>query len=97
MEATLGERQLRAGEFAQRVEKPPGGDLCPPPAGPVTAPGPLPESKPPAAVQASKAPLPIPAVEDDWFSEWMLYGVILRALLGGAGWAGAITRSVRCV
>lgn len=74
MEATLGELQQRAGEFAQRVEKSPAGEASPPTATPT----------PPLA----SAPVINPAVDDDWFSEWMLYGVILGALLGVGGWLG---------
>lgn len=89
MEATLGELQQRAGEFAQRVEKSPAGEVSPPTATPSSAS--VPESKPsvaPPAAPASKAPVANPDADDDWFSEWMLYGVILGALLGVGGWLG---------
>ena len=88
MEATLGELQQRAGEFAQRVEKSPAGELTPSSAATATQPAPMPQAQPPAAVQTSKAPVVNQAVEEDWFSEWMLYGVILGALLGVGGWLG---------
>ena len=88
MEATLGELQQRAGEFAQRVEKSPAGEVTTSSTAPATQPAPMPQAQPPAAVQTSKVPVVNQPVEEDWFSEWMLYGVILGALLGVGGWLG---------
>ena len=86
MELALGELQQRAGEFAQRLEKSPAREVPPTSEAKITPTASLPGSKAPVTIQAGKTPVVNPGVEDDWFSEWMLYGVILGALLGVAVW-----------
>ncbi len=87
MEGTLSEVQQRAAEFAQRVEA---NGATPSPA--VSAPSAA-QNAPPigsAAEPGRLSPTPRePAVEkSSGFSEWTLYGILLGASLGLAGWLG---------
>jgi hypothetical protein len=91
MEGSLGELQLRAAEFAKRVESngaAPASDTASPVGGEPTRPAsaavatPSPELEPVARVQRP----PVEAASG--LSEWTLYGVLLGAILGVAGWLG---------
>ncbi|HJV92541.1 MAG TPA: hypothetical protein VJ572_03645 [Azonexus sp.] len=91
MEATLGELQQRAAEFALRVEQS-AQPLASPaaksesPAGPLPTPATNPESVKPAPPVAVR---PVPPLDaSPGLSEWSLYGVLLGVLLGLGGWLG---------
>lgn len=81
MEATLGELQQRATDLARNVEN--GAQQVAPVA-------------PPSATVVQNAAVPpvvatspqLSGVEDDFFSDWALYGVLLGGLLGAGGWLG---------
>ncbi|HXE37325.1 MAG TPA: hypothetical protein VN639_02535 [Azonexus sp.] len=91
MEATLGELQQRAAEFALRVEQS---------AQPLASPAPKSESlagQQPTSAATEPDPLkpapaavrPVPPVQaSPGLSEWSLYGVLLGVLLGLGGWLG---------
>lgn len=85
MEATLGELQQRAAEFALRVEQS---------AQPLETPAPKGKSlagqqPPPAAEPESVRPVPVPVrPASPGLSEWSLYGVLLGVLVGLGGWLG---------
>lgn len=88
MEATLGELQQRAGEFAQRVEK---AGAEPVPSVPAIALQPPPVVVPAAnvPVQPPQPNLPPSAAKDtSGLSAWGFYGVLLGVVLGLAGWFG---------
>jgi hypothetical protein len=74
MEATLGELQARAADFAGRVEQ---GAAVPVQA----AATPVPAVVAPAAVAVAEA-------DQGLISEWSLYGVLIGIALGLAGWLG---------
>ena len=96
METTLIELQQRTTDFAQRVEKTGSG------AGPITTDAStqkieLPVNQPTSPTVATPAARSSPAVSPphvasaesaSWLSEWSLYGGILGAILGVAGWLG---------
>lgn len=71
MEATLGDLQMRAGEFAGRVEQ----SVAP------TAP----LASPTVPVTPTQ-PIPVIRREEPAVSEWSLYGVLIGIVLGLAGW-----------
>lgn len=88
MEATLGELQQRAAEFALRVEQS---------AQPLASPAPKSESlagqQPTTAtdsdpVKPAPAARPVPSEASPGLSEWSLYGALLGVLLGLGGWLG---------
>ncbi|AXS80391.1 FimV family protein [Dechloromonas sp. HYN0024] len=93
MEGTLGEIQLRAVEFAKRVENngavPASGSSVPGGSAP-NAPSPTPGAAMPAGEQTARSlpRLPPPVEETSGLSEWTLYGVLLGAVFGLAGWLG---------
>jgi len=89
MEGTLGELQQRAAEFARRVETD-GGVPTPDGGAPKAAQPPIAVPSPAADAPARRQPnSQAPADgESSGFSEWMLYGVLLGAALGLAGWLG---------
>jgi len=89
MEATLGELQQRAADFAQRVEKDsPAGDASPPASPPVAQPqlGQVPAADMPARPIAKVEPAIVQ--ENRGGSSWGFYGALLGALLGLGGWYG---------
>lgn len=92
MESTLGDLQLRAAEFAKRVETdgvaPVPGSSVPdaPNAQQPTSTSPSSSGNEPAKPQP--APQPPLAEETSGFSEWTLYGVLLGSALGLAAWLG---------
>lgn len=88
MEGTLGELQQRAGEFAQRVEKE--GALQP--IGPQGTEVPL---SPTVSAQTPSPQLPKAIEHPSDHSEWGLYGLLLGAALGLAGWFGWRSRAAR--
>ena len=89
MESTLGELQLRAAEFARRVESDaaaPAPAVGAPGAGSPPVAASVPAAEPPVRSQSAS---PQPAVrETSGLSEWTLYGVLLGAAFGLAGWLG---------
>lgn len=90
MEATLGELQQRAAEFALRVEQSaqPLASLAPKSES-LGGQQPTPAIEPDPLKPAPVAVRPVPPVrESPGLSEWSLYGVLLGVLLGLGGWLG---------
>ena len=102
METTLIELQQRTTDFAQRVEKT-GSGAASITADVSTQKSELPVNQPPSSAQPKQPiattpdarpssavpPSRVPSAESaSWLSEWSLYGGILGAILGLAGWLG---------
>jgi len=78
MEATLGELQVRAGEFAGRVEQ-----VVPLTASPASGEPPTPAAAPPAIATLGNGDEARATI-----SAWSLYGALIGILVGLAGWLG---------
>lgn len=87
MEATLGELQQRAGEFAQRVEKEGAAPIA---SDSTVAVQPVPIAAPAANELVRPLPSSPPPVVKDFSgpSDWGFYSALLGAVLGLVGWFG---------